>query len=188
MSRSGAVRSGGSAGRWRVRLGEASERARFAEQQVLLAFAAGLAWEGLLRRRKEFSDDAQPMTPLPPVIHFVVYNRSSPWTVPLDVSELVAPASPAMARLQPSNKYVVLDMQRAEIDRIPKDNAVGLQVALEQATFEESVPILRQVDAVLAGPEHAGLRKEFAQWVQRSWDNDYGVLTRNDETLRDELA
>ncbi len=148
----------------------------------------GLAWEGLLRRRKEFSDDAQPMTPLPPVIPFVVYNRSSPWTVPLDVSELVAPASSAIARLQPSNKYVLLDMQRAKTDRVPKDSAVGLQVALEQATFEESVAILRRVDEVLAGPEQAGLRKAFAQWVRRSWENDYGVLTRDDEALRDELA
>ena len=144
----------------------------------------GLAWEGLLRRRKESGGDAQP---LPPVIPFVVYNGSSPWTAPLDVSELVAPPSPAMARLQPSNKYVLLDMQRAKTDRVPKDNAVGLQVALEQATFEESVAILRRVDEMLAGPEHAGLRKAFAEWVRRSWTEDYGVFADGDGALRDKL-
>ena len=148
----------------------------------------GLAWEGLLRRENRSGDDAQPIMPLPPVIPFVVYNGSSPWTVPLDVSELVAPVSSALERLQPANRYVLLDIQRAEIDRVPKDNAVGLQVALEQATFEESVAILRRVDEVLAGPEHAGLRKAFAQWVRRSWDDDYGVLTGEDEDLRRELA
>ena len=88
----------------------------------------GLAWEGLLRRGNRSGDDAQPTTPLPPVIPFVVYNGSSPWTVPLDVSELVAPA--ALARL----------------------------------------------------------RAAFGQWVRRSWDEDYGVLTGEDEGLRRELA
>ena len=148
----------------------------------------GLAWEGLLRRRKGSGNDAQPMTPLPPVIPFAVYNGASHWMAPLDVSELVAPASSLLARLQPANRYVLLDMQRAKTDHVPKDNAVGLQVALEQATFEESVPILRRMGAALAGPEHAELRKAFAQWVRRSWDEDYRVLTGEDEALRRELA
>ena len=148
----------------------------------------GLAWEGLLRRGNRSGADARPTTPLPPVIPFVVYNGSSPWTAPMDVSELIAPAASVLSRLQPANRYVLLDMQRAEINRVPKDNAVGLQVALEQATFEESVAILRRVGAALAGPEHAGLHKAFAQWVQRSWDDDYGVLRRDDEALRDELV
>ena len=147
----------------------------------------GLAWEGLLRTGKGSGGDARSMTPLPPVIPFVVYNGASPWTAPLDVSDLVAPAAQVLARLQPANRYVLLDMQRAKTDHVPKDNAVGLQVALEQATFEESVPILRRMGAALAGPEHAGLRKAFAQWVRRSWDEDYGVLTGEDEALRGEL-
>ena len=111
----------------------------------------GLAWEGLLRRGNRSGDDAQPTTPLPPVIPFVVYNGASPWTV-------------------------------------PKDNAVGLQMALERAMPEEMPAILRRVDTVLAGREHAGLRAAFGQWVRRSWDEDYGVLTGEDEGLRRELA
>ena len=148
----------------------------------------GLAWEGLLRRGNRSGDDPQPTTPLPPVIPFVVYNGSSPWTVPLDVSELVAPAASALARLQPTNRYVLLDMQRAEMASVPKDNAVGLQMALERAMPEEMPAILRRVDTVLAGREHAGLRAAFGQWVRRSWDEDYGVLTGEDEGLRRELA
>ena len=92
-----------------------------------------LAWEGLLRRGNRSGADARPTTPLPPVIPFVVYNGSSPWTAPLDVSELIAPVASVLSRLQPANRYVLLDMQR-------------------------------------------------------SWDDDYGVLTRDDEALRDELV
>ena len=58
-------------------------------------------------------------------------------------------------------------MQRAKTGHVPEDNAVGLQVALEQAMLDETPPILRRVETVLAGPEHAGLRKAFAAW--RRW-------------------
>ena len=148
----------------------------------------GLAWEGLLRARKESGGDKRLRTPLPPVIPFVVYNGNQLWTAPLDVSELVAPAGRDLARLQPSNRYVLLDMQRAEIEHVPQDNAVGLQVALEQAMFEESVAILRRMGTALAGPEHAGLRKAFAEWARRSWTEDYGVFAGENEALRGELT
>ena len=105
----------------------------------------------------------------------------------MNVSELVAPTGQELARLQPSNRYVLLDMQRAEFDHVPQDNAVGLQVALEQAAFEESVAIVRRMGAVLAGPEHAGLLTAFAVWARRSWTKDYGVFADGDEALSGEL-
>ena len=110
------------------------------------------------------------------------------WTAPLDVSELVAPAARDLARLQPSNRYVLLDMQRAESSSVPGNNAVALQVALEQAMLEESaLPIWRRVETVLAGPEHAGLRKAFATWLRRSWTKDYSAFADEDAALRREL-
>ena len=110
------------------------------------------------------------------------------WTAPLDVSELVAPAARDLARLQPSNRYVLLDMQRAESGSVPGDNAVALQVALEQAMLEESaLPIWRRVETVLAGPERAGLRKAFAAWLRRSYEEAYSVFADGDEALRREL-
>ncbi|MDD9999780.1 MAG: hypothetical protein OXQ89_18730, partial [Rhodospirillaceae bacterium] len=92
-----------------------------------------------------------------------------------------------MARLQPSNRYVLLDMQRADTSSVPEDNAVGLQVALEQAMLEEKLPILRRVEAVLAGPGHAELRMAFAAWLRRSWEEDYGVFAGGGKALRREL-
>ena len=128
----------------------------------------GLAWEGLLRWREGSGSEEPPGAPLPPVIPFVVYNGHPRWTAPPDVSVLIVPTAEELARLQPSNRYVLLDMQRANTSSVPGDNAVGLQVALEQAMLEEKLPILHRVEAVLAGPQHAELRMAFAAWLRRS--------------------
>ena len=147
----------------------------------------GLAWEGLLRGGKGSGSDARSTVPLPPVIPLVVYNGSAPWTAPLDVSDLVAPTAPALVRLQPTNRYVLLDMHRADVTGVPESNAVGLQMALERAMPEETLAILRRVGAALAGSEHAGLREAFGEWLRRSWTEDYGVLAGGDDELRSEL-
>ena len=147
----------------------------------------GLAWEGLLRRGERSGDHAGSETPLPPVIPLVLYNGASPWTAPVDVSKLVAPAAPALARMQPKNRYVMLDIHRAELGDVPEDNAVGLQVALERATPEEALAILHRLGAVLAGPEHAELRQAFAQWLRWSWDKNYDSEAGADDEVRGEL-
>ena len=147
----------------------------------------GLAWEGLLRWREGSGGEEPPGAPLPPVIPFVVYNGHPRWTAPPDVSELIVPTAGELARLQPSNRYVLLDMQRANTASVPGDNAVGLQVALEQAMLEEKLPILHRVEAVLAGPGHAELRQAFTAWLRRSYEEDYGVFAGGGEALRREL-
>ena len=147
----------------------------------------GLAWEGLLRWREGSGGEEPPGAPLPPVIPFVVYNGHPRWTAPPDISELIVPTAGELARLQPSNRYVLLDMQRANTGGVAVDNAVGLQVALEQAMLEEKLPILRRVETVLAGLEHVELRMAFAAWLRRSWEEDYGVFAGGGKALRREL-
>ena len=147
----------------------------------------GLALEGLVRRGKGSREDARSTVPLPPVIPFVVYNGKRRWTAPLDVSTLFAPAPPVLARLRPSNRYVLLDMVKADVGGVPGDNAVGLHIALEKATLEEAQPILPRLSAALAGPEHLGLRVAFAEWLRRSWAEEYGVLADLDDKSRREL-
>ena len=58
------------------------------------------------------------------------------------MSELVAQAALALARLQLRNRCVLLDVRRERIDRIPEGNAVSLQVALERAMLLENLAIL----------------------------------------------
>ena len=147
----------------------------------------GLAWEGLLRWREGSGGKEPPGAPLPPVIPFVVNNGHPLWTAPPDVSELIVPTAGELARLQPSNRYVLLDMQRAKTGSMPEDNAVGLQVALEQAMLAEKLPILRRLETALAGAGHAELRQAFAAWLRRSYEEDYGVFADGDEVLRREL-
>ena len=147
----------------------------------------GLAWEGLLRWREGAAGEEPPGAPLPPVIPLVVYNGRGRWTAPADVSELVAPVAGDLARLQPSNRYALLDMQRAETGDVPEDNVVGLQVALEQATLEEKLPILPLVEAALAGPGHAELLRAFTAWLRWSLEKDYGVFADGGEALDHEL-
>ena len=150
---------------------------------------AGLAWEGLLRLREGSGGEEPPGVPLPQVIPLVVYNGQPRWTAPPDVSELIAPVEGDLARLRPSNRYALLDMQRAETEGVPEDNAVGLQVALERAMLDGSLlPVLLQrLKAALAGPDLAELRRAFTAWLRRSYEKDYGVFADAGEELSDEL-
>ena len=131
--------------------------------------------------------ESRPVTPLPLVIPFVVYNGSPQWTAPADVSKLAPPASPALEQLQPKNRYVLLDMHRSDTAGVPEDNAVGLQVALVRATPEEAREILPRLGAALAGREHKELRKAFAKWLRQSWNEDYDLEAGADEALSREL-
>ena len=48
-------------------------------------------------------------------------------------------------------------------------------------------PVLPRLSATLAGPEHLGLRVAFAEWLRRSWAEEYGVLADLDDKSRREL-
>ena len=71
-------------------------------------------------------------------------------------------------------------------------SGVDRRMALRVLTYtglawEESVPIMRRVAAVLAGPEHEGLRKAFALWARELWTKEYDVFADADGALRGEL-
>ena len=131
---------------------------------------------------------ARSKTPLPPVIPFVVYNGSPTWTAQTDVLDLVAPSDPPLARLQPRNRDVLLDMHRSDARGVPDDNLVGLQMEVVRAMPEDKPAILSRVGAVLSGAEHGDLRKAFMEWVKWSWAEDYRRLGGEDEGLLDELG
>ena len=101
----------------------------------------GLAWEGLVRRGQGSGDDARTTAPLPPVIPIVVYNGTRPWTAPLDVSELVAPAAPALARELWTKEYDVFadadGALRGELDQMAEAGEVEAMGSLAVERWKE---------------------------------------------------
>ena len=64
----------------------------------------GLLYQDLLRRGALEQDEK-----LPPVLPIVFYNGRSRWMAALEASDLTAPASEALARYQPSQRYLLVD-------------------------------------------------------------------------------
>ena len=99
---------------WRVRF-----RDRWLYVLVLLEFQSsvdpnmalrllvytGLLYQDLIRRGALEQDEK-----LPPVLPIVFYNGRSRWTAAREVSDLIAPVSEALARYQPSQCYVLVDV------------------------------------------------------------------------------
>ena len=81
--------------------------------------------EGVLRERSG----------LPPVLPVVIYNGRRPWTVPVDVAELIASGcGPLLAWYQPSQRYFLLDEGRVGGADLPSGNlVVGVDRAGDQS-------------------------------------------------------
>ena len=110
---------------------------------------------------------------LSPVLPIVIYNGRRPWTVAMDVSELVSSGSPVLARYQPSQRYFLLDQGRVGSADLPRDNLVSALIALEKnrdrtrlpALLDdvrpESLPRLEEVRTML----EETVREWTAEWV-----------------------
>ena len=89
--------------------------------------------EGVLRERSV----------LPPVLPVVIYNGRRPWTVPVDVAELIASGRGAsLARYQPSQRYFLLDEGRLGGADLPSGNLVSALIALETNRDRARAPAL----------------------------------------------
>ncbi len=115
------------------------------------------------------------------------FSHQNAANLPIPPRKLALLSLPPLARLQPKNRYVLLDMQRADTCGVPEDNLVGLQVTVVRAMPEDKPAILRRAGAVLSGPEHGELREAFMEWVKWSWAEDYRRHGGEDEGLLDEL-
>ena len=102
----------------------------------------------------------------PPVLPIVLYNGGPPWSAATDARELVAQAGPFLAPFQPSQRYLVLDLQRIPEQDLPLRNLVG---ALSRMERVRSLEDLRQVTSLLVewlrAPEDGELRQAFADWL-----------------------
>ena len=52
------------------------------------------------------------------------------------------------------------------VEALPPGNVVSAQIGLEQGAVPGMAPVLRDLGRLLAGPEHASLRRAFASWTR----------------------
>ena len=117
-----------------------------------------------LRRNRALESDGR----RPPVLPVVLYNGDSPWRAAVEVGDLITPVSPALARYQPAQRYVLLDERHVRSDDALAGNLMGAVVALEQSRDPQD---LRRVVAALEqrawDPQDEELSRVFAEWVWR---------------------
>ena len=114
------------------------------------------------------ADAVRPGERLPPVLPVVIYNGRTRWAAAEDMDGLVAAADGALAPFQPRQRYLLLDEHALRVEDLPEGNAVSAQIALERGSRSDMAPALRDLDRLLAGPEHESLRRAFAEWVRRT--------------------
>ena len=104
----------------------------------------------------------------PPVLPVVLYNGTPRWSSAVDVRDLLAPVGPSLAPYQPSQRYLLLDLQRIPEEDLPLRNLVGAVSWMERSRSPDD---LRRVAALLQewlrGPKDAELRRAFTDWLWR---------------------
>ena len=113
--------------------------------------------EGVLRERSV----------LPPVLPVVIYNGRRPWTVPVDVVDLIASGrGGALGRYQPSQRYFLLDEGRVGGGDLPSGNLVSALIALETNRDQLRAPeLLGALIDRLRKQDDAELTAAFTEWV-----------------------
>ena len=115
--------------------------------------------EGVLRERSG----------LPPVLPVVIYNGRRPWTVPVDVAELIASGrGGSLAPYQPSQRYFLLDEGRVGGADLPSGNLVSALIALETNRDRARVPaLLGALIDLLRKQDDEALPAAFGEWVEQ---------------------
>ena len=113
--------------------------------------------EGALRERSV----------LPPVLPVVIYNGRQPWTVPVDVAQLIASGrGGSLARYQPSQRYFLLDEGRVGSADLPSGNLVSALIALETNRDRARAPaLLGALIDLLRKQDDEALTAAFGEWA-----------------------
>ena len=158
---------------WRVRL---REEGSWLHVLVLLEFQSRsdpemalriLEYTTLLYRELRRSKTLALGGLLPPTLPVVLYNGESPWAGATNVRELIAPTRPALAALQPSQRFLVLDERHVAADDPRLSDLTKAVVRLEQSRSEADFKLV--ADALLqrlAKSDEAELKRAFADWIR----------------------
>lgn len=123
----------------------------------ILAYAARM-YPKLVR-----GGEAPPEGRLPPVLPVAVYSGERRRSAAAEMAETIAAVGEALAPLQPRQRHLAIDEYALRVEDLPEENVVSAQIALEQGSVPETASVLRRVSALLAGAEHANLRRAFAE-------------------------
>ena len=167
---------------FRQRYGDAAWRVRLREEEkwlhilVLLEFQSRndpemalriLEYTTLLYRELRRNKTLELGGLLPPTLPVVVYNGEPPWVAATNIRELIAPTGPALAALQPSQRFLVLDERHTAADSPHLGELTRAVVRLEQSRSEADFKLV--VDALLkrlATSNEGGLKRAFADWIR----------------------
>ncbi|MTI51658.1 MAG: DUF4351 domain-containing protein [Alcanivorax sp.] len=158
---------------WRVRWGEdwlyvylllefQSSVDRFMALRILVY--TGLLHQDLIRR-DELGADRR----LPPVLPVVLYNGEPRWRAPTEVRPLIQAPPDGLERYQPDQAFLLIDEGAYSADdRQPLNNLVTALFRLEHhRSSDEVAGVLQLLVKWLEGPEQAGLRRSYLEWLRR---------------------
>ncbi len=108
---------------------------------------------------------------LPPVLPVVLYNGRRPWTVSVEMTDLVAVGSDLLAPYQPSQRYHLLDGARVADADLPADNFAAALIALEKtrdaAHLREALQALQALSELLRAQADDHLTQAFVTWLHQ---------------------
>ena len=126
-----------------------------------------LAYTALLYQRLIADGVLREHSVLPPILPVVIYNGRRPWTVPVDVAELIAfGRGGSLARYQPSQRYFLLDEGRVGGADLPSGNLVSALIALETNRDRARAPaLLGALIDLLRKQDDEDLTAAFGEWA-----------------------
>ena len=134
------------------------QRRRERLMPLRLATYTALMQEDLARR-----GELDPGGLLPLVRPVVLYNGVRTWRGPISLAELSADEE---ANWPP---FTLVDMGRARVEDLPRNNAVTAQIEVHQGALARNPDgVLGRLSERLGGPEHRALRMAFIEWVRQS--------------------
>jgi hypothetical protein len=124
----------------------------------------GLLHQDLIRR-DELGVDRK----LPSVLPVVLYNGERRWRAPTDVQALIQAPPQGLERFQPDQAFLLIDEGAYSADdRQPINNLVAALFRLEHhRSSDEVAGLLQLLVKWLSGPEQAGLRRAYLEWLRR---------------------
>ena len=119
-----------------------------------------LEYTALLYQRLVAHDVLREHGALPPVLPVVLYNGRRRWTAPVEVTNLLAAGSEALAPYQPSQRYYVLDVARVADADLPGGKPVCLRSSVWRRTRDAGGPARGVEGAVRPSAKTEGRRAD----------------------------